>query len=470
MKRFGRIALKTFLWILGIMLFLVLLVVVLVQVPSVQNYAKNKAVNYLQGKIKTKVQINRLSVEFPKLIVLEGVYFADQKGDTLLAGDKLKVDISMLQLLHNKVEVNEINLQGVTANVNRGADSVFNFDYITKAFMSEQKKEPQKTDTSSTLKFSLDKINLDRINIKYADAVSGNDIKFILTHFDTRIKDFDMDKMKFNIPKITLAGFDAKIVQTPSGTLAPTGPDTASTPINLNLKLGVIDLSKIHVDYAGKEMKTNVTLGKLLVNVDKLDFKNQNVNLKSIELANTRSTVTLLKPQTVQKAVMKVIHKLDTIVAAPTSGKSWVLGLDKLTLTDNYVKFDNEASPREPKGIDYGHMDIRNLNGDIDKFNFNAKDISANINSFTFSDKSGLDIKKFSTAVVYSDNGVSLKNLYLETPQTVLQNSLAIAYPSIAAISDNPGIMRLNANLVDSQVGLKDFPIILPFIALTETI
>src|SRR5476651_488126 len=115
-----------------------LLVLILIQVPSVQNYAKNKAVNYLQGKIKTKVQINRLSIEFPKLIVLEGVYFADQKGDTLLAGDKLKVDISMFQLLHSKVEVNEINLQGITANVTRTPDSVFNYSYILKAFMSDQ--------------------------------------------------------------------------------------------------------------------------------------------------------------------------------------------------------------------------------------------------------------------------------------------------------------------------------------------
>src|ERR1700744_5142437 len=119
-------------------MFLVFLVVILIQVPAVQNFAKNKAVTFLQNKIHTKVKIGHISLGLPKMIVLDSVYFEDQKKDTLIAGDQLKVDISMLKLLHHTVEVNEINLKGVTVNVNRGKDSVFNFDYIMKAFSGEQ--------------------------------------------------------------------------------------------------------------------------------------------------------------------------------------------------------------------------------------------------------------------------------------------------------------------------------------------
>jgi len=144
-------------------LFLVLLIIILIQVPGIQNFLKNKAVAFIEGKIHTKVVINHFSLGLPKMIVLEGVYFEDQKKDTLIAGDKLKVDISMLKLLHHKVEVNEIDLEGITANVSRGKDSVFNFDYITKAFAGEQKKPEQPADTASSMKFSVDKIILDKI-------------------------------------------------------------------------------------------------------------------------------------------------------------------------------------------------------------------------------------------------------------------------------------------------------------------
>ena len=136
MKKFGRIALKTILWIIGSMLFLVLLVIILIQIPSVQNFVKDQAVTFLQNKIHTKVKIGHISLGLPKLIVVDSVYFEDQKKDTLIAGDQLKIDVSMLELLHHKLEVNEINLKGITANVNKNKDSVFNFDYIIKAFNS----------------------------------------------------------------------------------------------------------------------------------------------------------------------------------------------------------------------------------------------------------------------------------------------------------------------------------------------
>src|ERR1700744_2934717 len=83
LKKFGRIALKTILWIIASVIFLVLLVVILIQVPAVQNFAKNKAVNYLQGKLHTKVAIGHIDIGLPKSIVLEDVYFEDQHRDTL---------------------------------------------------------------------------------------------------------------------------------------------------------------------------------------------------------------------------------------------------------------------------------------------------------------------------------------------------------------------------------------------------
>lgn len=463
MNRFGRIALKTVLWIVGIVIFLVVLVLILIQVPAVQNFAKDKAVSFLQNKIKTKVQINRLSIDFPKMIVLEGVYFADQKGDTLIAGDKLKVDIAMLQLLHSKVVVDEINLEGITANVTRTPDSLYNYSYIMKAFMSEQKNEPKPADTTSTLKFSLDKVILDKINIKYKDAISGNNIKFLLGHFDTRIKDFDLDKMRFTIPKINLAGFDADISQ-PIGKAAPdtTAKDTATKPINLTLNLGEIDLSKINVAYSGGEMKTKVNLGRLLVEMDKIDLKGQKVGIKNIQLENTNGMLSLLKPQNVKQVVVKVIKNVDTLVASPTSGKGWSLTLNKISLVNDNIKFDNEAQKALPKGIDFGHMDIKSLNADAQDINYDPKNISGRINAFTFSDKSGLKVEKFHTTFLYGEKQSYLNDLYLQTPYTVVQNGVQIAYNSQDEMTKNLGELRVHANLTDSKLGLRDVLILVP--------
>ncbi len=431
---------------------------------------KNKAVTFIQGKIHTKVKIGHISLGLPKLIVLEEVYFEDQKKDTLIAGDKLKVDISLLKLLNHKVEINEINLEGITTNISRGADSVFNFDYILKAFTSEQKKPVKPTDTSSTMKFSVDKIILDKINVSYKDVITGNDVKFILGHFDTRIKDFDMDKMKFTIPKVTLSGVDARIIQTPVKISAASAKaaDTAETPINMTLNLGTIDISKIKVDYRSSQMSTLVNLGELLVEMDKLDLKKQNVGIKSIELNNTKAALTFAQPQSVKKEVVKTIKKLDTLVASPQNDKGWTAKLAKISFSNDNIKFDNNAQKPIAKGLDFGHINIRNLNADAENIGYSPDTISGRVNSFTFSEKSGLAIKKFHTTFLYGPKNAYLNDLLVETPQSVIQKQLQVSYPSIASLSSNLGQLFINANLDGSRLGLKDVLLLMPTMASME--
>ena len=75
--------------------------------------------SYVQGKIKTKVAIGKLSLDFPKRLVLENVYFEDQKKDTLLYGGKIRVDISLFKLLSNEVDLQYLELNSIKANIYR---------------------------------------------------------------------------------------------------------------------------------------------------------------------------------------------------------------------------------------------------------------------------------------------------------------------------------------------------------------
>ncbi|WDF56777.1 translocation/assembly module TamB domain-containing protein [Mucilaginibacter sp. KACC 22063] len=470
MERFGRIAIKTILWIIASIIFLVLLVFVLIQVPAVQNFAKDKAVNYLQGKIHTKVAIGHITLGLPKMLVLEDVYFEDQHRDTLIAGDKLKVDISMLKLLDHKLEVNEINLDGITANISRNKDSVFNFDYIVKAFAGEQKKEPKPEDTTSTMKFSLDKIILDKINVKYNDSTTGNYVKILLGHFDTRVKKFDLDKMKFSIPKINLSDVNATVIQTPTGSSIQQAAavDTATKPMNLSLDLGTIDINRIKVNYQAKEMKTKVDLGKFNVEFNGLDLVNQKVDIKSVELSNTNAGLVLAKPQTVAKAVVKTAKKVDTLITPPASTKPWSVSVGKITLANDNVKFDNDAIKPMGRGLDYGHMDIKGINTDIEDLKYAGDSASGKINQFTFSDKSGLALKNFHTAFFYGSKKSYLNDLLIETPNSVIQKQVEVSYPSIDAVSKDISKLGVNANLDGSHIGLRDILLVMPTMASME--
>ncbi|HEX8607676.1 MAG TPA: translocation/assembly module TamB, partial [Pedobacter sp.] len=402
--------------------------------------------------------------------VLEDVYFEDQKKDTLIAGDKLKVDITLMKLLKNKVEINEINLEGITANISRGPDSLFNFDYIMKAFAGEQKKEPKPTDTSAAMQFSVDKIILDRINVKYKDVTTGNDVKFLLGHFDTRITDFDLDKMKFTIPKINLSGVNAKIIQTPAGSsVAQTAAvDTAVAPLNMDLSLGEVNVDKVKVDYRGAEMDASVNLGRFLLNMDKIDLRNQHIGIKTIQLDNTTAGLRFAKPQTVVKAAVNAVKKLDTLVSKRQTTKGWTADLGKITFTNNNIKFDNDAQRAIPRGLDFAHMDIKNLNADAENIAYKPDSLSGKVNSFTFSEKSGLKINKFHTSFFYGPKNAYLKDLLVQTPQSIIQKDLQVGYPSIESLTKDLGKLSINANLNGSRLGLRDVLLLMPTMASME--
>ena len=451
LKKILKKTLKVFLWIIGSFLTLFLVLVLALQIPAVQNFAKDKAVTYLEGKINTKVAIDRIEIGLPKKVILEGFYFEDQQKDTLLAGKKLAVDISLFQLLSNKIEINSVDLQDITANISRDENEIFNFDYIIKAFASPPKPE----DDSKPMEFSIDKINIDKVKFKYSDATSKNDISVNLNHFDTRIKTFDLNKMEFDIPKAKIDGLKLKLKQGIASAKTQKATSKKSSETNLNLILGKVDLSKIDVVYENEASKLNtkISLEKLNVAFNSIDLKKELIDIETLKLSNTKGTLELGK-------IEKIINQNE--VASTPSSSNWKIKVKKADLKKVDFKFDDANSVATNKGVDYKHLDIQNFNLNAENIDYSEQNTSGKINSLTVKDKSGLNIQALKTDFNYNNNGVSLKNLNLKTPQTSLKDEVIVGYSSVRSIQENLGEMSVKANLKNSKIGFKDILLFAP--------
>ncbi|WP_242689217.1 translocation/assembly module TamB [Pedobacter sp. SYSU D00535] len=468
MRNYGILSLKIILWIIGIVLFLVLLLFVLIRVPAVQDYARGKAVSFLQNKIGTRVEVNRLSLDLPKLVVLEDVYFEDQQGDTLLAGDTLKVDISLMKLLRNTVEINEIDLRGITANIHRNRDSVFNFDYILNAFATQQ-QQPQPVDTAAApMKFSIDKVNLDRIRVRYNDVPTANDVDIWLGHFDTRIKEFDLEKMRYNIPKFKLANVNAVIKQgKPAVQPESQAADIAesATPVNYALQLGTADLDRVKLTYrnAVSALNADIDVGRLVVESDKLDMQNQVINLRDINLNNSAFHITLGR-----KPAARVVAEEAKQEATATT-KTWKFTSNNINFQNNKIRFDNNNEPALRRGMDYAHMRVTDLDLNVDDFVYTIDTISGVINSGKMREaRSGLNLQRLQANFFYGPTRAQLSNLLLQTDQTLIRNNISASYASIESISRNPGALRIDANLNNTRLGFRDILVFVPDLANTD--
>ncbi|TDE05415.1 translocation/assembly module TamB domain-containing protein [Flavobacterium hiemivividum] len=452
MKEYLKKGLKVIQWTVGIIIVLFLLILLLIQIPYVQNFAKDKAVIYLESKIKTKVSVAKIDIGFPKKIILEGVYIEGLKQDTLLLANRLAVDISMFQLLNNKVEINSIDFHGVSANINRDSTSVYNFDYIIKAFSSPEKQDPEAT----PMTFSLEKINLDTINLRYTDAFSKNDMYIKLQHLETRIKTFDLDAMAFEVPKIKIKGLDLKYKQ---GIAQTNIQEDNAPPTSYTLLLGEIDLSKIAVDYKDElnKLSTTLSLKNAVVKFDKTDFYNRFFLIDVLNLSDANGKLALGKTE-------KNTTKKES---APNESRDWDFKVRQSNFKRVDFNYDNNNITALPKGFDSNHLKLKSLSFDTQDIHYSSVSISGKVNDFSAKEQSGLNIESFKADFFYGKTNSFLKNLYLRTPQTLVRDELLIGYSSIAAISENLENLSINATLKKSSVGFKDILLFVPSLANT---
>ena len=447
--------LRIFLWFVGSIVALLLLLTILIQIPSIQNYAKDKAVTYLHKKIKTKVSLDRIAIKFPKEVVLEGFYFEDQKKDTLLAGKRLEVDVDLFKLISSELEINSVSLENVNANIYRNKEGVFNFDYIIKAFDSNEPKDPN----SKPFKISVVKVNLDNVNFNFKDDFAKNDVKVKLTHFDTNFNEFDLDKMNFDIPNINLNGLKLVLDQDAVEKIAEVSVetvDTISKRKDFKLKLDKIRLSKIDVSYDNKDSKldSGIKLGNLNLSVNEVDLNKQLLDFDTFELKDLKGNLRLGAKDKQLKT-----PSLDSTSIKQTG---WKVKLKDVDIQNIAFKFDNMESKPTQKGIDYSHLDLSKFNLKAEKLYYGNDTISGNIKSLAANEKRGLNIQSLKTDFFYGPKNATLDNLYVRTPQTLLQNKIKLKYSSLASLQKDLANLSLEANLKDSKVGFKDVLLFAP--------
>jgi hypothetical protein len=461
-KKILRKSLKILAWVVGSIIFLLLLVLILIQIPAVQNFAKDKLVGYLENKIHTKVAIGKLSIDFPKQIVLENVYLEDQQKDTLLSGGKIQVDIALLKLLSNKVEVDYLGLENTYLNIKRlKPDYTFNYDYIIKAFASTDTT----SSSSSSMTFQLGEIVLKNIRLKYKDDVTGNDGIFRLGKLETNIKTFDPANSVYEIPNIYIDSISSSLRQYKP--LIEPKPEAvveakSNEPINVDLQLGNINFKQIQFDYLNdvSAVKSSLNLGTFSVAVNKIDLAKLYVSLKKIQLSNTNVTVEFGKSR--QALVTKTEVKKE--VAAQVNNP-WKIDIANIDLDSNELHYDDNNFPKTKKGLDYNHIGITNFSLATKDLVLTPSEYKGELAKLAFNEQSGLQIKELHTNFLYNDKEAMLKDLVLKTGNSTINTNVHAKYPSIESVAKNLSSLYVDADLSNSSIAVKDILLVNPALA-----
>ena len=434
------------------------------QTPTGQSFLTDQVNSYLRKKFQNRGSIEKIRFDVPDWIILEGVYFADIKGDTLLAAKHLRVDLDMYNLIKGDVGINKIELEGATAAIYRVLpDTVFNYQYIIDAFASKD-AEPD-TSAAKPMEMRLDKVLLKKVRLSYRDAVIGTDAEANIDSAEVLFDKFNPTKSQYHPTKITLSNSGAKL-RMYTGLKKETSSAPSDPADSLDLKLGDVDIRQFKWAFTDETsgLKNGVTVGRLEGHINKIFLGSQRVDVRNVLLENMS-----LYAEFAKKAKEKTTpEKLNTKTEPGDKTESgWNVNVGEIKLLNNDLRYDDFNSPAQPKGLDYAHLDVKSLNIDLREFVFSPENIAGALKAGSFKDKSGFTIQQFRTNFAYGAKQTFLRNLFLKTPNSLLRDELVLRYDNLDQLTKDIAKVKIRLKLTNSQVAFSDILMLVPDLAKT---
>ena len=465
-----KLVVRILLGLLALVLLLAGFVVLVATTPWGQQFVTKQVNSYLAQKLQSPFHIGRIGYSIPDWIELEDVFFKTPKGDTLINGGRMRIDLDMWGLLNNRVALNQIEFEHIKLNINRTLpDTTFNFQYILDAFDTGAAPEPSDT-VSTPMAINLNKIGLKDVRIKYLDDVTGADVNAYVDNLQAKFSDTDVDKSKYHLSDVTVNGLN---VYTRLYEGLPTPPSPPSKPGDtLNLALGKwqVTNAKWDVRIETADFRTKGSAERLALESDYFYLEGEKIGLKSVDLTNADIAAILTKPT-------KKSSTTQPVATTASGAPGWQAKLTNVRFANNHVQYDDETAPRQKTGLDYGHLDLNNLgiNGkflvyqDLGK---RGQRISGQLRNgkFRATNGRGADsfvLQQFDGNVLYTDTTTTLTNLYIQTPTTLLRDKLVLRYDSLGQLS-NPRFAKrvgVNINLRQSRLSVNDVLQLAPFLA-----
>ncbi len=160
LKLLGKVATISVEWFL---VFFILFAF-LVRTSPVQTYLAQKATTYFSKELKTKVNIERVSIVFFNRIVLDGVDIEDRKGEKIAFMKSMYVTLQGINQLKHEIRLKQLKIEQGVFHLSQDAQSgEFNFDFISDYF------NVKNDENSTAYVFKIDRVALKGIDLKYDD-------------------------------------------------------------------------------------------------------------------------------------------------------------------------------------------------------------------------------------------------------------------------------------------------------------
>ena len=186
-------------YMLGSLLLLILLALLALTLPPVQQRITREAQSFLQEKLHTRVEIASIGLRFPYYIALKGLLLEDQQQDILIRIGNLAVSLDMWKLIDRSIVVRDFRLEDASIYLHQ-KDSINNYDFIVNAFSNPNAdKSPTPAGNPWTIALDLATIRIQNVHFLMQNADSGTTTRADIGWMETVLQKSDLDKLDFQL-------------------------------------------------------------------------------------------------------------------------------------------------------------------------------------------------------------------------------------------------------------------------------
>lgn len=333
----------------------VVLLVLLLYVPAIQDYVRTKVEDYASANLGIDLSVKRILLKFPLDLYVEKVYAERTKGDTLLAAEQIQVNVSLLKLLKKEVEVRRLLLEKVV--------------------------------------------------VRLSDSLSGMKLDVVLGQLRLQAGRADLNRQDAEVNSLLLADGNVKFR---AGKETADSVDTVATSLAWRFLLDEISLKNVNYEMTGLPMgwlRSGIGNGELEAGL--VDLGSQSIAIRRLGLEGAYCELQTTSQDEESDQEAPVVQKK---VADTTA---WEVKVNELDLKDGRFKMGPEY---ENRGVFPEVIDIYSLAVVMDSVYNCGMEVAAVIKNIRLQEKNGLDIRNLSGRVKIGEEFMTLSDLAVETP------------------------------------------------------
>lgn len=444
-------ALKIIMWVFISIVLIFILVALLIQIPAIQTRIVQYATSYISDKTNTKVEIEKVSIAFPKSVVIESLYMEDLNRDTLLYAGRTKVNIAFSDLLKDKITVNSFSFKDVNINLhNAEADSVFNYNFLLTAFGDTTVKVEPDTVAASAWTFSLKEVNMENIRLRYNDQFGGMDVKASLQNLELDMEDLDLEESIYSIDNLLVENLTTSVLMDESHYAKDTTESESVLPKIIAQTIEIRDSKVSYADSVGKQTITAVIndfkLKEATVDLQKEMVSVNNVSLAKSEVEYYTTDIELTPDSVAEEAVEEVTE--------PES--NWEVSVNKITLDDNSLIYQMGKKQAANTAFNTDYLEYRQLTLHANNLAYSPEKTSISITEFHAIDQNDFAINSFKTDFSMDEHSIVASNTQLRTANSVMDADFSVGFESMEALTDSMKFKDLNLDMRNVQVANSD--------------